>query len=102
MTIGEIIKQERKRKGLSQQKLAEMLGYRDKSTISKIESSRDVPKDMLIPLSKILDVNPIYLIGKINDGSVKQDESLELLVKINKLTSEDKKAIIRIVDSILK
>lgn len=65
MTIGERIAMYRQEKGLSQEELAHLLGYKSRSTIQKIESGqRDVPRKMIAQLSIILNVNPLDLLGE--------------------------------------
>ena len=102
MNTGERIKEARKKKGLSQQELAEKLGYRDKSAISKIECGRDIPKNILTALSKVLDVSPMYLMGWDEELISEESESMELLLKFKKLSEEDKNTVSKIIDSLLK
>lgn len=65
MTIGERIAKYREEKGLSQEELANLLGYKSRSTIQKIESGqRDVPRKMIAQLSIVLNVNPLDLLGE--------------------------------------
>ena len=64
MTIGEKIRQARIAKGLTQEELAEKLGYKSRSSINKIETGgRDVPRSQLKKIAEILDVSPISLLG---------------------------------------
>jgi len=65
MTIGELIARYREEKGLSQEELAHMLGYKSRSTIHKIESGqREVPRKMIAQLSITLNVSPLDLLGE--------------------------------------
>jgi repressor LexA len=65
MTIGERIAQYRQEKGLSQEELAHLLGYKSRSTINKIEKGeRDVPRKMIAQLSIVLNVNPLDILGE--------------------------------------
>jgi len=64
MTMGERIKEARIRKGYSQTELAQLLGYKSRSSINKIEvNEREIPKSIILKLSEILDVTPAYLMG---------------------------------------
>ena len=64
MTIGERIKKARLNKGYSQAQLAELLGYKSRSSINKIEKEgRDVPRSSIEKFAKVLDVTPAYLMG---------------------------------------
>lgn len=65
MTIGERIAQYREEKGLSQEELAHLLGYKSRSTINKIEKGeRDVPRKMIAQLSIVLNVSPLDILGE--------------------------------------
>ena len=65
MTIGERIAKYREEKGLSQEELAHLLGYKSRSTINKIETGqRDVPRKMIAQLSIVLNVNPLDILGE--------------------------------------
>lgn len=64
MTTGQIIKHLREEKGITQEHLAEMMGYSHKSSINKIEMNKaDLPQSKLIKLAKIFDVSPCELLG---------------------------------------
>ena len=58
------IKAIRKQKGISQTKLAELVGYTHKSMISKIESGKiDLSRDKIIEFANALDVPVSELLG---------------------------------------
>ncbi len=62
MGIAENIKQRRMQLGLSQQELSEKLGYRTRSTITRIESGENhIPESKLIRFAKALDTTVTYL-----------------------------------------
>lgn len=62
MGIAENIKQRRMELGLSQQELAELLGYKTRSTINKIELGvNQVPKNKLAKYAKALDTTVEFL-----------------------------------------
>lgn len=63
MTIGKRVKLARKKKGMTQEELANQLGYKSKSSVTHIENGRDIPRAMVSQLAKILDVTPSYLMG---------------------------------------
>lgn len=63
MTIGDRVKALRLKKGLTQEALAEKLGYKSKSSVAHIENGRDIPRSMIVQLSEILDTTPAYLMG---------------------------------------
>lgn len=64
MTIGERIKKIRKDKGMSPEKLAELIG-KDRATIYRYESNdiEKLPTNVLEPLCKALGTTPAYIMG---------------------------------------
>ena len=62
--IGNIIKQHRNEKGMTQLELAKMLGV-SKAAIGKWETGvvRNIKRDVLQQIAEILDVNPLTLVG---------------------------------------
>lgn len=63
-TIYDRIKNLRENLELTQQELAERLGYKSRSTINKIESGqRDISSTQIIAFSKALNTTPAYLMG---------------------------------------
>lgn len=61
--IGDIIRQRRIELGLTQEQLAQKLGYKGKSAINKIELNKnDVNQKTLKRFSEALDVPPSYFI----------------------------------------
>lgn len=63
-SIYENIKKYRERKGMSQDTLAVLIGYTDRSSIAKIEKGLvDLPYSKIIAFAKALDVEPIELMN---------------------------------------
>ena len=63
-TLGDRIKERRLSLGMTQLTLAQKLGYKDKSTIAKIEvGSNDIPQSKIVAFAKALDTTPAYLMG---------------------------------------
>lgn len=67
MTIGERIKARRLYLGMSQEELAEKVGYSSKSTINKIESDvntkRGLNQTKIMAFAKALNTTPSYIMG---------------------------------------
>lgn len=64
MTIYERIKYLREKKGLSQQELAEAVGFKTASAVNKIELGlRDINQSKILAFSKALGTTPGYLLG---------------------------------------
>ena len=102
MTTGEIIKNLRKSKRMTQEELANKLGFQTKSAVSKIETGqRDVSQTTILKISEIFDVSPSYILGfcdnagkpkSVNDevwAQICQDpEKLKLLERVMELPTE--------------
>lgn len=64
MTTGQIIKELREQRNMTQEKLAELMGYSHKSSINKIELGKaDLPQSKLVAFAKIFGVSPCVLVG---------------------------------------
>lgn len=63
MNVGERIKQKRIELNMSQDELAKKVGYKSRSSIQKIEASRDLPLRKVSKMARALDVSPGYLMG---------------------------------------
>lgn len=64
MKINERIKLCRENMNMSQEELAQKMGYKSKSTISKIESGlRDVKQSKVVEFAKALNTTTSYLMG---------------------------------------
>ena len=56
---------------ISQTTLAERVGYKDKTSIAKVEAGKvDLPQSKLIAFAKALNTNPSYFFNEINNESV--------------------------------
>lgn len=64
MELHENIRSLRKERGWSQQHLAELVGYGDRSSIAKIEAGKvDLPRSKIAEFAKVFNVTPAYLLG---------------------------------------
>lgn len=90
MTIGDRVKELRERNDMTQQELAEKLGYKSKSSVAHIEGGRDIPRSMVILLAEILRTTPSYLMGwdeQKESTPVKHDRSA-VINRINALPDD--------------
>lgn len=80
MTMGDRIRKARLEKGLSQAELAELLGYKSRSSINKIEvEGRDIPRSSIVKFAQVLGVTPSYLMGWEDESSEK--DPLDILME---------------------
>lgn len=80
MTFGERIFALRTKKGITQDELAQYVGYKSRSTIAKIEAGeRDPHQSMIAALAKALDTTPAYLMGWEDPQEQPQSDKLYVL-----------------------
>ena len=79
MTSNIRIKLRREQLNMGQDELAQILGYKDKSAICRIETGRNhVKLDMIMAFSKALKTSPAYLMGWVDDPELTHEETLQL------------------------
>lgn len=100
--FGKRLKEIRKRKGLSQQQLAELVGMESTNNISKLESGEQLPKkENLEKICKVLnvDVKELFDFGHLKNRS-------EIIIEINqildKLALKDLQYFKRVIDAYLE
>jgi transcriptional regulator with XRE-family HTH domain len=100
MNFGQKLRQLRIQKGLTQQELAERLGYKTNSYISDVESGHFIPsREKLRKIAKALDVpfkvlEDMLLESRLEALGIKEPELLSLFKDIPSLPERDKRAII--------
>lgn len=78
MELHENIKALRTSRGWSQQHLADLAGYGDRSSIAKIESGKvDLPRSKIAEFARIFGVTPAYLMGYSDDTLALLDAIVE-------------------------
>lgn len=91
MTIGERIKARRIEMDMTQQELAEKIGYKGKTAISKIEANeRDLRQSKIKPMADALNTTVEYIMGW-EEQAPKLDEFQERLLEVYDRLPEDKK-----------
>ena len=70
MTVGDRIRALRQSIGMSQDELAKKVGYKSRTSINKIELSRDIPLDKVQAIAFALDVPPSVLMGWKEDARI--------------------------------
>ena len=102
--IGSRILALRKQAGLTQQELAEKVGYKTKSAINKIELGiNDISQSKIILFANALDVSPAYLMGIEEQKNLPQDkkdlsEGEKILLDLfNRVPEEKQKLVIEMI-----
>ncbi len=106
--IGENIRRLREERGLTQEELATRMGYKSKSTINKIELGvNDIPQNKIAKFAECLNTTPAVLMGWVDQQTGKKndvlanivlqlrkdEELLEMVEKLSKLSSENRQAL---------
>jgi transcriptional regulator with XRE-family HTH domain len=100
MNFGKKLRQLRIQKGLTQQQLAERLGYKTNSYISDVESGHFIPsREKLKKIARALDVpfkeiEDMLLESRLEALGIREPELLSLFKDIPSLPEIDKRAII--------
>ena len=82
MTIGERIKKLRIERGMSQDELATLVGYKSRSAVNKIElGERDIKHSQVIQFANALNTSPHYLMGWVEEPERSAPPKHESLTK---------------------
>lgn len=101
MTIGERIKARRIELDMTQQDLAEKVGYKGKTAISKIESGeRDLRQSKIKPVAEALNTTVEYIMGW-DDTDPLSDLEQKILELYRKLPDNKKIALYEFVKTLV-
>ena len=98
-TVGEKVKRLRKEHGWTQAELADLIGIKDFSTISKIEIGKWIPgRDMAERLSSALGITPMELFGwEPSDGV-----PAEVASRMRNMSERDQKIVLAFAEFVQK
>ena len=99
MEIYERIKYLREKQNMSQNELAEKVGYKHKSAISKVElGMRDITKTMIIKYAQALGTTPSYLMGWTEEekpaASDELSEGEKILIELFRRVPEEQQKMV--------
>lgn len=78
MELYKRIRSRREELGMSQEELAQKLGYKSRSSINKIEmGENDIPQSKIRAFAQALETTPVYLLGLDDNSKTYQDETFE-------------------------
>lgn len=105
MSLGQNIRLYREKLGMSQEELAKKLGYKDRSTIAKIENNvNDLTQSKIVAIANALQTTPAALMGwgdsaeiSPKDVMLSREESL-LIHKYRCLDERGKAAVINVLE----
>ena len=102
MTVYDRIRFMREQQGMSQQELANKVGFKTSSAVNKIElGKRDINQSKLVAFANALDTTPAYLMGWEDDPSPKSTDE-QLLELVDLLSDEQKASLIEFIKNIAK
>ena len=105
MSVGERVRALRESKGMTQQELAERLGYKHKSSLAHIENNeRDIPRSTIVRLADILDTTPSYLMGWTDEpqkNNAPDDIRSVIINHIDQLTDSQLNRLLGYLDALL-
>lgn len=78
MELYQRIRKRREELGLSQEELAQKMGYKSRSSINKIEmGENDIPQSKIVQFARALNTTPAYLMGWEDNPDQKETASPE-------------------------
>lgn len=114
MTIGDRIRKRREELGYTQDELAKKLGYKSRSSVNKVEMSREIPMKKVKMYADILDMSIPSLMGWEEPKEIIEmadmDADLIMLekrikeyaIKLSQLSEDDRKDIMKMIDRLGK
>ena len=99
--IGIKIKERREELGLSQQELAERLGYTTRSTVCKVENGdNDISRTKILAYATALEVSPVWLLGLSDNKHIYTDLD-QVSFLFSSLTDDNKVEVIKFIKYLL-
>lgn len=113
MDIGERIRNRRLELGLTQDEVAQKTGYKSRSSINKIECSRNLPLSKVEKMAKALECAPSFLMGwedeelmieviKDNALSGMSERMKEYAIRLSKLSEQQQEGVFNMIDLFFK
>lgn len=100
-TIGERIKLRREELGLSQDELAKKLGYKTRSSITKIEKQANgLPQNKIAAIAKALNTSPAYIMGWEADPEEETSKKTNPAVDFALLHDGDVMTVVEVMSSL--
>lgn len=107
MDLGYIVKERRESLGMSQEDLAFKMGYKNRSSINKIENGRPVTQKIIVRLAEALETTPAFLMGWNKETNSEGEEIAlneymkSMALKFGQLNEQNQKTIETMVNALL-
>lgn len=103
MSLADRVRIRREELKLSQEELAQRLGYKSRSSVNKVECGREISQKVIVRYAEALGVTPAYLMGWDEnpedqakfEASVLLDEDIMELVHTYMVLSDDQKKAVK-------
>jgi transcriptional regulator with XRE-family HTH domain len=94
--IGERIRQKRLELGYTLEELAQKTGYKSRTSIQKIETSRKLPADKIELFAKALETTPSYIMGWEDHKPIPNlsDDEAELIKAFRSLNAQGQQKLL--------
>ena len=100
--IGQHIRAKRKALGISQQELAESVGYTDKGMISRIESGKiSLPMDRMVAIATALHT-PVSTFFDAKEAVKYSQAKVKLFESLDNMNEEQIKQVMQIIEIVMK
>ena len=105
MEVHERIRFLRENLNMSQQELAEKIGYKDKSAISKVErGDRDINQSLLVKYADALNTTPAYLMGWLDEPEsheemILNEKEKSIIEKLRTLPDDKVELVLQMIDA---
>lgn len=102
MSLADRVRIRREELKLSQEELAQRLGYKSRSSVNKVECGREISQKVIVRYAEALGVTPAYLMGwdeepeaqaEFEASVLLDDDVMDLVHNYMCLTDEQKKAV---------
>lgn len=101
--IGKLIKQRRLELGLTQEELAQRLGYKHKSAVNKLEMNKnDVNQTKLIKIAQALECSPLYFVEDVKHDTPLPEDVLAYAEKLSRLPPDKLDNAMKYIDFLSK
>lgn len=109
MSAGDRIRAKREELGLTQEELAFKLGYKSRSSVNKVELSRDLSLKIVTQYAEVLGCSAAYLLGWEDNAEENNRElssemaeiDVNVLSKFHSLTLEEQNNVVAYMDFII-
>lgn len=108
--IGKRIRSLREESGMSQTELASKVGYKDKTSIAKIEAGKvDLPQSKIFAFAKSLGTTPSYILGDNESPSAEEKSPIsisnsdkDIIDKYHTLNDKGKQRLLERADELIE